>query len=107
MSRNRDHEWLKARTIHVKGLSPEDRSGNNLKRVLDRVIAPHGGEVLAVHLVPDFVNQLNLEGKILDLKDLSMLINAQSSSGATHFNCCIPKRYRNPNDFREREDKLE
>ena len=56
MSKNKDHEWLKARTVHVKGLPPEDRSGNNLKAVLERVISPVGGEVLGVLLVPDFVN---------------------------------------------------
>jgi hypothetical protein len=56
MSRNKDHEWLKARTVHIKGIPPEDRSGNNLKNILERVIAPSGGQVLAVLLVPDFVN---------------------------------------------------
>jgi hypothetical protein len=64
MSKNKDHEWLKARTVHIKGLSPEDRSGNNLKFNLERVLAPGGGQVLAVLLVPDFVSQLNLEAKI-------------------------------------------
>lgn len=54
MSKNKDHEWLKARTIHVKGLSHEDRTGNNLKAILEKVIAPVEGQVLAVHLVPDF-----------------------------------------------------
>lgn len=39
MSRNKDHEWLKARTVHVKGIPPEDRSGNNLKHILERVLA--------------------------------------------------------------------
>jgi hypothetical protein len=39
MSRNKDHEWLKARTIHVKGIPPEDRTGNVLKAVLERVLA--------------------------------------------------------------------
>jgi hypothetical protein len=38
MSRNTDHEWLKARTIHVTGIPPEDRTGNHLKHVLDRVV---------------------------------------------------------------------
>jgi len=70
MSKNKDHEWLKGRTIHVKGLSPEDRTGNYLKTVLERVIGPSGGEVLAVHLVPDFALQLDYEAKIMDLKDL-------------------------------------
>lgn len=36
MNKNKDHEWLKARTIHVKGVPPEDRSGNNLKNILER-----------------------------------------------------------------------
>jgi hypothetical protein len=45
---------LKARTIHVKGLAHDDRTGNQLKTLLERVVAPAAGEVLAVHLVPDF-----------------------------------------------------
>lgn len=28
MSKNHDYEWLKARTVHIKGIPPEDRSGN-------------------------------------------------------------------------------
>lgn len=99
MSRNKDHEWLKARTIHVKGLSPEDRTGNHLKTVLDRVVAPAAGEVLAVHLVPDFAAQLELESKILDLKDLQMLVTAQTASGEAYFNCCIPSQLKNPDSF--------
>jgi len=70
MSRNKDHEWLKARTVHVKGIPPEDRSGNSLKIALERVLAPIGGQVLAVLLVPDFVSQLKTESQILDLNDL-------------------------------------
>lgn len=86
MSKNHDHEWLKARTVHIKGIPPEDRSGNNLygkliignnlRATLERVISPTGGQVLGVILVPDFVNQLVIEGKIKDFKDLSMLIDA-------------------------------
>lgn len=64
MSQNKDHEWLKARTLHVKGIPPEDRTGNNLKIVLERVLKDTDGEVLAVLLVPDFVKQLEYEGKI-------------------------------------------
>ena len=43
MSKKRDHEWLKARTLHVKGIPPEDRSGNYLKTILESVIAPNEG----------------------------------------------------------------
>lgn len=55
MSQNKDHEWLKARTIHVKGIPEEDRTGNSLKMVLERVLSETDGEVLAVLVVPDFV----------------------------------------------------
>ena len=55
MSQNKDHEWLKARTIHVKGVPPEDRTGNSLKNVLERVLKDTDGQVLAVMVVPDFV----------------------------------------------------
>jgi hypothetical protein len=43
MSRNYDHEWLKARTLHIKGIPPEDRSGNNLKNTLERILSSSGG----------------------------------------------------------------
>jgi hypothetical protein len=76
MSANKDHEWLKLRTVHVKGLSSEDRTGETLKRIFNKVVEPVGGQVLAVHLVPDFSSQLKIEGKILDLKDLDMLMTA-------------------------------
>jgi hypothetical protein len=35
MSKNRDHEWLKERTLHIKGVHADDRAGNALKRVLE------------------------------------------------------------------------
>lgn len=43
MSKNRDHEWLKARTLHIKGIPPEDRSGNHLKTVLERAVSQTEG----------------------------------------------------------------
>jgi hypothetical protein len=60
----------------VKGLSSEDRTGNNLKAILERVVAAADGEVLGVHLVPDFSAQLKIEEKIYDLKDLDTLMTA-------------------------------
>jgi hypothetical protein len=43
MSKNKDHEWLKARTIHVKGIPSEDRTGNVLKSMLERQLRDIGG----------------------------------------------------------------
>eukprot|EP00347_Sterkiella_histriomuscorum_P002304 403368673 len=107
MSKNHDHEWLNARTVHVKGIPPEDRSGNILRASLERVIAPTGGQVLGVILLPDFVNQLVIEGKIKDIKDLQMLIDASGEGKDQYFNCCIPQRYKDPQAFQRKLDKLE
>jgi len=43
MSANKDHEWLKLRTVHVKGLSSEDRTGETLKRIFNKVVETVGG----------------------------------------------------------------
>ena len=70
-------------------------------------MGPADGEVLGVHLVPDFSTQLRLEGKIQDLKDLDALMTAQTSSGESYFNCCIPRRYRDHRTYQLRMDELE
>ena len=38
MSKKRDHEWLKARTLHVKGIPEEDRAGNGLKTLIEKFL---------------------------------------------------------------------
>lgn len=34
MQRQVSHEWLKARTLHIRGIPQEDRSGDGLKLVI-------------------------------------------------------------------------
>jgi len=48
MSVNKDHEWLKARTVHIKGIPAEDRTGNGLVQVLESFLKEKGGMVIAV-----------------------------------------------------------
>ena len=38
MSKNTDHEWLKARTLHVKGLVSKDRRGDMLRNELNMML---------------------------------------------------------------------
>ena len=52
--RLKDYEWLKARTLHVRGLLPKDRRGDMLKNELNLILQPMGGKVLDVVVVPDF-----------------------------------------------------
>jgi hypothetical protein len=54
MSLAKDAEWLKARTIHIKGIPAEDRTGNGLRQVLESFLEKNGGMVVAVAIVPPF-----------------------------------------------------
>lgn len=75
MSKKRDHEWLKARTMHIKGIPEEDRAGNGLKTYLEDFLKQNRyGKVLAIQIVPPFHKMFNIEVKMRDLRDLNMLI---------------------------------
>jgi hypothetical protein len=48
MSKKRDHEWLKARTLHVKGIPEEDRAGNGLKTLIEKFLKENGGRIICM-----------------------------------------------------------
>jgi hypothetical protein len=75
MSKKKDHEWLKARTMHIKGIPEEDRAGNGLKTLLETFLKQNGGgSILAMQIVPPFHKIFQIEVQMRDLKDLNMLI---------------------------------
>ena len=89
LSKNVDHDWLKARTLHIKGIPPEDRTGNGLKTVLDNFLKDKDGKVVAMQIVPPFSKIFELETKIKDLRYIQML----TQSADYHFFCCVPSKY--------------
>jgi hypothetical protein len=91
MSTQYDHEWLKARTVHIKGIPAEDRHGDGLKLLLNSYLKEHHGEVLALHLAPDFTKILEIEDEIQNLKDLKMLMVQDTGT-----KCCMPGKYKDP-----------
>lgn len=50
----KNHEWLRARTLHVRGLFPKDRRGDMLRNELNTLLKPVNGNVLDVVVIPDF-----------------------------------------------------
>jgi hypothetical protein len=62
-SRTKDFEWLKTRTVHVRGLAPNDRKGESLIRKLNKELELIGGKVIAIINIPDFSKILELENK--------------------------------------------
>lgn len=62
-SKVKDYEWLKTRTVHVRGLAPNDRKGEVLVRKINNELETIGGKVLAIINIPDFNKILELENK--------------------------------------------
>lgn len=59
MSRYKDHECLKTRTIHLKGVIPEDRTGQGIENHLNKILKKrqlrnHRGKVMSTLIIPDF-----------------------------------------------------
>ena len=48
MSKKKDHEWLKVRTLHIKGIPYEDRAGSGLRLILEQFLSKHGGSIQAL-----------------------------------------------------------
>lgn len=69
-SKTRDFEWLKTRTLHVRGIAPHDRKGESLIKRLDSALKLNGGKVVAIINIPDFSTILELENQKFDIEDL-------------------------------------
>lgn len=60
MSRYKDHECLKARTMHIKGVLPHDRTGDGVQNYLNKILkqksygSENPGKVTSCLIVPDF-----------------------------------------------------
>lgn len=60
MSHYRDHECLKTRTLHIKGVLPDDRTGNGVEAYLNKILMQKSyspstaGCVRSVLIIPDF-----------------------------------------------------
>ena len=93
MSHYKDHECLKTRTLHIKGVLPDDRTGNGVEAYLNKILvmrsygSPNPGKVRSVLIIPDFTKQLKIEGKIQDMKDIKMKMSEQDPGC---MRCIIP-----------------
>lgn len=60
MSKYKDQECLKARTVHIKGVLPQDLTGDGIERYLNQILASKSfgyrnpGQVLSTLIIPDF-----------------------------------------------------
>jgi len=60
MSKYKDHECLKARTLHIKGVLQHDRSGDGILSYLNRILKAKSygsitpGKATSILIIPDF-----------------------------------------------------
>jgi hypothetical protein len=103
----KNHDWLRARTLHVRGLFPKDRRGDMLRNELDTLLKPVNGKVLDVVVTPDFQDLFALESEKKDLDDLHTMVEAQDQGFFTK--CCLKMVYRsgrNQNVLESRQEEV-
>jgi len=72
-----DYEWLKSRTIHVRGLLKNDINGVYLENTLNEHLQNTESKILGIIVVPDYKKLTELEEKRKDIEDLSQLLGVQ------------------------------
>jgi len=76
-SHKHDFEWLKSRTIHVRGLLKNDITGEFLEKTLDNVLQNTDSKILSIVVIPDYKKLTELEEKRKDWEDLSQLLGVR------------------------------
>jgi hypothetical protein len=93
-----------ARTIHIRGLLPQDRRDDMLIDVMNADLRESNGKVLGVIMVPDFQKHFELEMKKKEIEDLASLLHIQEP-------CCLRtfkrKKYRSLEYFTKQKKLLD
>ena len=70
MSKYKDHECLKARTLHIKGVLSHDRSGDGILSYLNKILKQKAygtqvpGKAITILIIPDFKSQLRIDSQM-------------------------------------------
>ncbi|CAI2385080.1 unnamed protein product [Moneuplotes crassus] len=91
-----DYEWLKSRTIHVKGILKNDITGAMLENMLN--------DHLQDTEIPDYQKLTRLEQKRKELEDLSQLLGVKEP---TFMRLCVRKKYRTEEYYKYELEEIE
>ena len=103
-SKTKDSEWLKTRTVHIRGIPPHDRKGYSIVKKLNRQLKFIGGKVLAIINIPDFEQFFELELQKLQYDDL---IKKPYKREPFFKRLCVSKRYRTTEYYERMKDGIE
>ena len=93
MSVNKDYNWLSCRTVHISGLSPEERHTGLLKTKLNLFLSKtNSGKVIDINFIPNYSELLVLEKKKQELSQLRSLLSRNPPTFECLFNLVYYKK---------------
>ena len=99
-----DYEWLKSRTVHVKGLLKNDITGAILENMLNDHLQDTESKILAIWVVPDYRKLTQLEEKRKDLEDLSQLLGVKEPA---FMRLWVRRKYRTEEYYKAKLEEVE
>ena len=99
-----DYEWLKSRTIHVKGMLKNDVTGALLENMLNEHLQDTESKILTIWVVPDYRKLTELEEKRKDLEDLSHLLGIKEP---TVMRIWVKKKHRTEKYYKQKLEEIE
>lgn len=114
LSRTKNHEWLRCRTLHISGISPLERNVSKLKERLNfflkqKIQNVNENEkenlVVEVSFIPDYKNLSELEIKKENINDLRKLLPSNKSSLYKY--CCLSKTFQSEKNMNNALNKIE
>lgn len=104
-TKRHDYDALKARSVHIRGLFPEDRKGEMLCSGVEKFLeASGGGKIVGTIVVPDFVRIIELEGDRKRVDNAYKLLLANEPAVRRIF---FPKKYRQEAYYEKKLNSIE
>lgn len=106
LSRKKDADWLRCRTLHISGLAPKERMTESLIFKLNMFLEKkNAGRVIDVNFIPNYRTLLNAEKQKTELEHYKNLVNENN------INCfsklLLPKYYLSNEELDKNINKIE
>ncbi len=97
---------LKSRSVHVRGMFPEDRRGDLLKSEIRRIIDTMDGDgrIVATIVVPDFTKMIELENARKRIDNAQKLYDAKEPAVRR---MCFPEKFRHADYYEKRRRAID
>lgn len=106
MSRVKNSDWLRCRTLHISGLAPRERNNESLIVKLNFFLQKEElGKVIDINFIPDYRDIINLDKERSKIINISNLIDRSKPS--CYFKFFFPKIYKSEESVKKELNILE